>query len=341
VPNPEQPDTRPEPLARAPRRGALKAADFRIADTLVGVTAVPTPQATSHWHHFVPKRQIRRWAHDRVDDPDRALVHLRPKRGGDVRPVSVKKAFAQTDHHLIRMLDGTDSSWIDQQLLQPLEGTMPGVFSSLVDGSETLMSIGVDRKNMALFVNLLHQAVPAKVERRAQDALADPAEAAAFAYWMAGHTGAPSDPRARREFAMGRALQVVLGSGQAAAIAERAWQLFRVPATIAETLILGDVPVLEVQFSASDGRDYPLLAFPLDPRTLLVLYPYTGEDEPDAQLTADDVGAVNRVTWGEAQHAAVGRHEHDLDLARLAPAGGLPLVILGVPARARPEAFAT
>ncbi len=233
----------------------LKAADFRIADTLAGVTAVPTPQATSHWHHFIPKRQIRRWAHDRVDDPDRALVHLRPKRGGDVRPVSVRKAFAQADHHLIRMLDGTDSSWIDQQLLQPLEGTVSGVISSLVDGSETLISIGVDRKNIALFVNLLHQAVPAKAERRAQDALTDPAESAAFAHWMAGHTGAPSDPRAPREFAMGRALQVVLGSGQAAAIAERAWQLFSVPATVAETLILGDVPVLEVQFPASDGRD--------------------------------------------------------------------------------------
>ena len=62
--------------------------------------------------------------------------------------------------------------------------------------------------------------------------------------------------------------------------------------------------MLEVQFRASDGRDYPLLAFPLDPRTLLVFCPYNGEDEPDGELTADDVGAANRVTWGQAQHVA-------------------------------------
>jgi hypothetical protein len=81
MPKPEQPAMRRNPSPAhlgVERLVAVKPADFRIADTLAGVTAVPTPQATSHSHHFIPKRIIRRRAHDRVDDPDRALVHLRP-----------------------------------------------------------------------------------------------------------------------------------------------------------------------------------------------------------------------------------------------------------------------
>lgn len=253
---------------------------------------------------------------------------------------TVKRVLFKIDHHLIRMPDGTDSSWLDSLFMHEVEDAVPPVIDALLAGQRTTASLHArDRRGVALFVNLLRASVPARIAALEADIERSAELSARLVAWRAAHTGNPDPAEARREFAVGGAIFDVLASGQTDELVGRAWQLFRVAADAPTCLILGDDPVLEIVAPSSDRVAHLLLAFALDPWTLLVMHPYPGSDEPPAALTPSDVEAINSITWNRALNEAVARAKSDLDLGKLTSRAGVPDAMLVAARRAHPSVF--
>ena len=236
---------------------------------------------------------------------------------------SAEYVFAENGHHTIRMEDGTDSDWMDQDWMSAIEAEIPKAVDALVEGSRPLRTIGhSDRVGIAMFINLLWYTIPKQIRRSMEMTPRSAREAAFFADWKAAHSAPPPDPEALRQFALGRAVQLVFE--RSPDIANRAWQLLRVDPSSSTSLVLSDDPVLDYSLPAKDGDAYTVMAIPLDPRVLLVIYPFDQPDLPDGELKETDVRLANRRAWAQSDNAVVGLTTADLDHASLSRTPMLP-----------------
>jgi hypothetical protein len=294
----------------------------------------------SRHHHFVPARHISRWASVKHPSSYRLdKVWWLHKLG--TKPVlqTVEKVFVENDHHTIRMEDGTDSDWMDSRWMATVEGEIPKAVNVLVDGSRPLYTIGdSDRDGIALFINLLWYTIPKYIRKAMATTPGIASEAALFAGWKLAHPAPPPDPDALRQFTLARAVDSVFQRTKP--VTDSAWQLFRVDPSSTANLILADDPVLEFQVSGRDGKKYTVLALALDPRVLLVVYPFRRPNEADGVLDEGDVRAANQQWWAQAENAVVGLTPSDLDPAVLGGSPTVPRAFHAVLEARAPQLFA-
>lgn len=297
------------------------------------------PGPVSHRHHFVSKRHVRRWAFDRADEPEQARVWTRRKRTGEVKPLPVKKVMVEIDHHLIRMKDGTDSSWIDSDLVGQLETTAV-IVDALIGGTRTTATLAEsDRRILAVFVNLLRGSDPSRLDAVVQRIDREPALRASFEDWLGHHPGKPDPVEARRQFALGGVLGEVLNGRQTGELVARVWGLFHVDPIDAATLILGDDPVVEYALPGSDSAVHTLVALPLNPWTLLVMHPVSGPDHPDGRLAPVDVALLNHTSWARTTTVAVAHDAVMLEEPALMGSTMMPAVLRLASTNHRPQVF--
>ena len=244
------------------------------------------------------------------------------------------------DHHLLRMADGSDSSWLDSLFMKAVEDEIPRVIDALLDGSRSTGTLHQrDRRGLALFVNLLRATVPNRIEALESHIGRSPELSEGLAAWRDAHTGNPSPEEALRQFALGGAIFEVLTGGQTDEVIGRAWQLSRVPVESPVRLILGDDPVLEMVAPSTDAQSHVILAFALNPWTLLVMHPHTGADEPETSLATNDVNVINRIAWMQASDEAIAFARSDLDSVAAVGSVEVPEVLLAPSRRAFPHRF--